>query len=81
MFNACAPRKVDAHPEIFDQQRRHNINRHSHMISIIMAPGSKEALITNFKKINQSACQLSTNSVFSKSIQTSAFNFRILLCL
>jgi len=64
------PQKVGSHLEIFGQLRRHNINHHSHTISVIMVSRFEEASITNFKKINWSACQLSAISAISKLIQT-----------
>jgi len=63
------PREIGSHPENFDQPRNHNINRCRHTISIIMTAGP-EAPVTNFKKINRSACQLSGSSATSKLIQT-----------
>jgi len=63
------PWRVSSHPKNFSQLRSHNINRHNHTISVIMAPGSEEAPATNYKKINRSAYRLSVSSAISKLIQ------------
>jgi len=41
-FEILNPRKIGSYPEIFGQTKRHNINRCSPTISVIMAQGSEE---------------------------------------
>ena len=54
--------KIGSHLETFGQPKRHNINQRFPTISVIMTPGSKGTPLTNFKKQNRSARQLSANS-------------------
>ena len=61
--------------EIFGLPRWNNINRRSHTISVIMAPGSEEASVTNFKKINWSAASCQPTARSSSQFRWSTFNF------
>jgi len=51
-FDVPSSRKIGTHLEIFGQPKRHNINKCSPMISVIMALGSEGTPVTNFKEPN-----------------------------